>query len=94
MRDADAVRGLIERAAKEGGRLDYVFNNAGIGVGGEAHELTVAHYDRIIDINIRGVVHGVVAAYPIMMKQRSGHIVNTAVRGRPGDEPGCSRRTR
>ena len=78
VRDAEAVREVIERAAAENGRLDYVFNNAGIGVGGEAHELTVAHYDRIIDINIRGVVHGVVAAYPIMVKQRHGHIINTA----------------
>jgi NAD(P)-dependent dehydrogenase (short-subunit alcohol dehydrogenase family) len=78
VRDAEAFRELIERVASEHGRVDYLFNNAGIGVGGEAHELTVAHYDRIIDINVRGVVHGVVAAYPIMMKQKSGHIVNTA----------------
>jgi len=78
VRDAAAVKALIERVAGEAGRIDYLFNNAGIGIGGEAHELTVAHYDRIIDINIRGVVHGVAAAYPIMMKQRSGCIVNTA----------------
>ncbi len=78
VRDAAAVRELIERAAKEGGRLDYVFNNAGIGIGGEAHELAAAHYDRSLDVNVRGVVHGVVAAYPIMVKQRSGHIINTA----------------
>jgi len=78
VRDADAVRRMVERVVSEHGRIDYVFNNAGIGIGGEAHELTTAHYDRIIDINIRGVVHGVTAAYPIMVKQRSGHIVNTA----------------
>jgi NAD(P)-dependent dehydrogenase (short-subunit alcohol dehydrogenase family) len=78
VRDADAVRQMVERVVSEHGRIDYLFNNAGIGVGGEAHELTTAHYDRIIDINIRGVVHGVAAAYPIMVKQRSGHIVNTA----------------
>jgi NAD(P)-dependent dehydrogenase (short-subunit alcohol dehydrogenase family) len=78
VRDADAVRAMVERVVGEHGRIDYLFNNAGIGLGGEAHELTNAHYDRIIDINIRGVVHGVTAAYPIMIKQRSGHIVNTA----------------
>jgi NAD(P)-dependent dehydrogenase (short-subunit alcohol dehydrogenase family) len=78
VRDADEVRRMVERVVSEHGRIDYIFNNAGIGVGGEAHELTAAHYDRIIDINIRGVVHGVAAAYPIMVKQRSGHIVNTA----------------
>jgi len=78
VRDAEAVRTAIETAAREGGRLDYVFNNAGIGVGGETQELTVAHFDRVIDVNVRGVVHGVMAAYPIMLKQGSGHILNTA----------------
>lgn len=78
VRDAGAVKKAIEGAARESGRLDYLFNNAGIGVGGETHELGAAHFDRVIDVNIRGVVHGVVAAYPIMVKQGSGHIVNTA----------------
>jgi len=78
VREAEAVRALIERVAGERGRLDYVFNNAGIGLGGESHEIGVEHYDRIIDINIRGVTNGVAAAYPLMVKQRSGHIVNTA----------------
>lgn len=78
VRDAEAVRALVERVVAEHGRIDYLFNNAGIGLGGQALELTNAHYDRIIDINIRGVVHGITAAYPIMIKQRSGHIVNTA----------------
>jgi len=53
-------------------------NNAGIGVGGEASELTLAHWERVIDVNLRGVIHGVHAAYPVMIAQRSGHIVNTA----------------
>lgn len=78
VRDASAVREAIESAAKEGGRLDYVFNNAGIGCGGEVQELEVAHFDRIVDVNVRGVVHGVMAAYPIMVRQGAGHIVNVA----------------
>jgi NADP-dependent 3-hydroxy acid dehydrogenase YdfG len=65
VRDAAAVRDLIGRVATERGRLDFLFNNAGIGVGGEAHELHVEHYDRIIDINIRGVTNGIAAGYPI-----------------------------
>ena len=78
VRDALAVRAVIERVAAETGHLDFLFNNAGIGVGGEVRELSVAHFDRIIDVNIRGVVNGTMAAYPLMVKQGSGHIVNTA----------------
>lgn len=78
VRDAEAVRAAIEGAARDGGRLDVLFNNAGIGVGGEVYELSVAHFDRVVDVNVRGVVHGVVAAYPIMKAQGSGHIVNVA----------------
>ncbi|GAA2884239.1 SDR family oxidoreductase [Streptosporangium fragile] len=75
---AEAVRELVERVAAERGRLDAVFNNAGIAVGGTADELTLDHWNRTIDVNLRGVVHGVHAAYPIMKRQGSGHIVNTA----------------
>lgn len=78
VRDAPAVRDLIERVVRDSGRLDFLFNNAGIGVSGETQELAVEHFDRIIDVNIRGVVNGTVAAYPILVKQGSGHIVNTA----------------
>ena len=40
--------------------------------------MTLAHFDRAIDVNLRGVVHGVLAAYPVMCRQGRGHIVNTA----------------
>ncbi len=87
VRDADAVRAAVEACEKEGGRLDYVFNNAGIGCGGEVQDLTVAHFDRVLDVNVRGVVHGVMAAYPIMVRQGSGHIVNTASMAGLGPAP-------
>lgn len=76
--DADAVAGLYKSVRAEHGRLDRVFNNAGIAIGGAAEELTLEHWNRAIDINLKGVVHGVHAAYPIMLDQGSGHIVNTA----------------
>lgn len=75
--DAAAVHDLIAQVADETG-IDFLFNNAGVGVGGESHLLKVAHWDRTIDINIRGVTNGVAAAYPRMVKQGHGHIVNTA----------------
>jgi len=78
VRDADAVRVLAERTAAEHGRLDLMFNNAGIGIFGPVQEMKVEHFDRLIDVNLRGVVHGVLAAYPIMIRQGHGHIVNTA----------------
>jgi NAD(P)-dependent dehydrogenase (short-subunit alcohol dehydrogenase family) len=76
VRDAAAVQALVDDTVATHGRLDLMVNNAGIGVGGDVLELTVAHWDRIIDVNLRGVVHGVQAAYPVMARQRSGHIVN------------------
>jgi NAD(P)-dependent dehydrogenase (short-subunit alcohol dehydrogenase family) len=78
VRDAAAVKSSIESFANEHGRLDYVFNNAGIGVAGETDEIPLEAWQRIVDINLYGVLHGVLAAYPIMLKQGSGHIVNTA----------------
>jgi NAD(P)-dependent dehydrogenase (short-subunit alcohol dehydrogenase family) len=84
--DAAAVQAAVDDVVAREGRLDLMFNNAGISLGGETEELTLAHWDSIIDVNIRGVVHGVAAAYPVMVRQgaaggRGGHIVNTASMG-------------
>jgi NAD(P)-dependent dehydrogenase (short-subunit alcohol dehydrogenase family) len=78
VRDAEAVAAVVSAVAAEHGHLDYMFNNAGIAVGGLVEEMTLDHWNRVIDVNLRGVIHGVHAAYPIMLRQRSGHIVNTA----------------
>ena len=72
----------FERAAAEAvqqsGRIDYLFNNAGIGVGGEVDSYTLDDWNDVFDVNLHGVVHGIQAVYPIMIRQHSGHIVNTA----------------
>jgi NAD(P)-dependent dehydrogenase (short-subunit alcohol dehydrogenase family) len=79
--DAAAVDRVVVETAQAHGSLDYLFNNAGITFGGETEDLTLDHWNAIIDVNIRGVVHGVAAAYPLMIRQGSGHIVNTASMG-------------
>jgi len=78
VRDSEAVKGLIEGTAREHGRIDYLFNNAGIAVAGEARDVSLDDWRAVIDTSLYGVVYGVVAAYPIMVKQGFGHIVNTA----------------
>jgi NAD(P)-dependent dehydrogenase (short-subunit alcohol dehydrogenase family) len=78
VRDAVAVADLVSQTVTEHGELGLMFNNAGIAVGGLAEQLTLDHWDRVIDINLSGVVHGVHAAYPVMLRQGHGHIVNTA----------------
>ena len=76
--DPEAVAALYRDVRDRRGGLDLVFNNAGIAVGGTAEELTLDHWNRTLDVNLRGVIHGVHAAYPIMLAQGHGHIVNTA----------------
>lgn len=68
----------VAEAVQRSGRIDYLFNNAGIGVGGEVDSYKLDDWNDVFDVNLRGVVHGIQAVYPIMIQQHSGHIVNTA----------------
>ena len=76
--DRDGVSKLVEDTAAEHGRLDYLFNNAGIGVGGEARDFSYDDWKKVLDVNLYGTLNGTFAAYPIMVKRGSGHIINTA----------------
>lgn len=76
--EAEQVQNLIHETAAAHGRLDYVFNNAGIDIGGEARDFLPEHWSRIFQVNLMGVVYGTRAAYALMVRQGHGHIVNTA----------------
>jgi NAD(P)-dependent dehydrogenase (short-subunit alcohol dehydrogenase family) len=78
VRDAAQVQALVGDAFEELGRIDYLFNNAGVNLCAELRDTTLEDWNLLIDVNLRGVVHGVHAAYPIMCRQGFGHIVNTA----------------
>lgn len=78
VRDASAFVALANDVAARHGSIDYFFNNAGIGYGGEIADYDRAAWDDVLDVNVRGVAYGVQAVYPIMRRQRSGHIVSTA----------------
>ena len=78
VRDAAAVERVVVQAFEAHRRLDYLFNNAGIGVAGEAQNLSLEDWTYSIDVNLMGPIYGVQAAYPRMVEQGFGHIVNTA----------------
>lgn len=78
VRDREAFRAAVNLTVARVSRIDYFFNNAGIAVGGELEQYAPEDYDDVFDVNLRGVVHGIQAVYPVMLEQRSGHIVNTA----------------
>jgi NAD(P)-dependent dehydrogenase (short-subunit alcohol dehydrogenase family) len=88
------VRRLVEETASAHGRLDYLFNNAGIGLGGDARDLTLDHWQQVLDVDLYGVLHGILAAYPVMARQGFGHIVNTSSAAAffpdPGNAPYCT----
>jgi NAD(P)-dependent dehydrogenase (short-subunit alcohol dehydrogenase family) len=75
---AEDVQRLIDETVAKYGRLDFIFNNAGIGVGGEARDLSLADWRHTVDVNLMGVIYGTAAAYRVMVNQGFGHIVNTA----------------
>jgi len=78
VRDQAAVHALVAELWERRGGIDFVFANAGTGVGGEALEYTDDDWRYIVDVNLMGVVHLFHAAYPRMAARRAGHLIATA----------------
>jgi len=76
--DFATISKTIDDTVKRCGRLDYMFNNAGISISGEVLAHRIEDWDKILDVNLRGVINGIHAAYPLFVRQGFGHIVNTA----------------
>ena len=70
------VEALVKNAIDEHGRIDVIVNNSGIMLIAPVAALKVEEWDRMIDVNIRGLLYGVAAVLPIMQKQKLGHIIN------------------
>lgn len=76
--DFDQVKKLVDAAVQKFGRVDVVINNAGLMPSSPLVRLKIDDWDRMIDVNIKGVLYGIAAALPHMQRQKSGHIINVS----------------
>ena len=76
--DPDQVKALVEAAVKAHGRIDVILNNAGLMPHSPLERGRIEDWDRMIDVNLKGVLYGIAAALPHMTRQKSGHIINVS----------------
>jgi meso-butanediol dehydrogenase/(S,S)-butanediol dehydrogenase/diacetyl reductase len=87
---SDQVQRLIERAVDQHGKLDIIFNNAGINMGGSILERAEEDFDRVVAVNLKGVYLGCKYALPHLLANPDGGVIlnmssNGGLIGRPGD---------
>lgn len=74
--DPQNFRDAIDQALEHFQKLDVIVNNAGCMAIAPLSQTRIKEWDRMIDVNIRGVLHGIAAALPVFQKQGSGHFIN------------------
>jgi len=78
VRKADEVKRLVDRAVALHGRVDVLLNNAGVMPLSLLEARKIEEWDRMVDVNIKGVLYGIAAVLPHMIAQKSGHIINVS----------------
>ncbi len=74
----DDLHALVALAGERFGRLDVLVGNAGVGTISPLDDLRVDEWDHMVDVNVKGVLHGIAAALPVFRAQGSGHFITTA----------------
>jgi NADP-dependent 3-hydroxy acid dehydrogenase YdfG len=74
----EQVQRLVNTAVQTYGRIDVIINNAGLMPQSLLDQLKVDEWERMIDVNIKGVLYGIAATLPYMQKQKAGHIINVS----------------
>ncbi len=74
----ESMQTFVRTAVVTFGRVDVLVGNAGVMPLSFLDELRVAEWDQMIDVNLRGVLHGIAAVLPVMREQKAGHIINVA----------------
>lgn len=85
----DQVKRLVEQAVQTYGRIDVMINNAGLMPHSPLERLKIDDWDRMIDVNLKGVLYGIAAALPYMKQQKAGHIINVSQATRFGPGAPC-----
>lgn len=84
------VQRIVELAKEKHGTVDVLINNAGVMPLSTLDALKVDEWNQTIDVNIRGVLHGIAAVLPVMQSQKRGHIINVASIGAHTSFPGAA----
>ena len=74
----DQVKRLVDAAVQKYGRIDVMINNAGLMPQAPLERLKIDEWNRMIDVNIKGVLYGIAAALPYMKQQKAGHFINVS----------------